>query len=90
MRKDPRVCVEANLYYKTVPNGNDGPTAKYESVIGWGKAVLITDRTEKVNALKNMLDRYKQSGFPVTSCTGLPNVEVFAVRLDTVTGKHNL
>lgn len=88
--RDPRVCIEADLYYKVEKTEDGGVTARYESVIGCGKAVRVTEQKEKVYILKNMLEHYKESGFPVTSCKGLPAVEVFSVVLDTVSGKRNL
>lgn len=89
LSRDPNVCVEAHLYYKTVKE-NGGITAKYESVIGNGKAELIEDKDEKVAAFKLMLDHYKESGFPAESCKGLPNSAVFKVVLTEVSGKHNM
>lgn len=90
LNSDPNVCVEAHLYYKTVRTEGGGITAKYESVIGTGKAEPVTDKAEKVAAFKIMLDHYKQSGFPAESCKGLDNCEVFKVLLTEVSGKHNL
>lgn len=87
---DPRVCVEADKYYKVEKKESGEITAIYESVIGTGNAELITEKAEKIAALKVMLDQYKESGFPVTSCKGLPQVEVFRIVLDEVSGKHNL
>lgn len=89
LNNDPNVCVEAHLYYKTVKE-NDKITAKYESVIGTGKAVKVEDQKDKVAAFKIMLEHYKESGFPAESCKGLPMCEVFKVVLDEVSGKHNL
>lgn len=87
--RDPRVCVEADLYYKVEKQDNGDVTAIYESVIGTGDAVLLTDKTDKVNALKCMLSKYKESGFPVTSCQSLPHVAVFRIELNEVCGKRN-
>lgn len=89
LNSDPNVCVEAHLYYKTVREGS-GITAKYESVIGTGKAEKIEGQAEKVAAFRVMLDHYKHSGFPAESCKGLPNCAVFKVTLEEVSGKHNL
>lgn len=89
LNKDPNVCVEAHLYYKTVEE-NGGITAKYESVIGTGTAELIKDNEEKITAFKYILEHYKHSGFPVESCKGLSNCAVFKVVLSEVSGKHNL
>lgn len=90
LMNDPRVCIEADLYYKVERTEDGEVTARYESVIGCGKAVHVTETKEKVEILKNMLGHYKESGFPVTSCKGLPAVEVFSVELESVTGKRNL
>ncbi len=90
LNRDPHICVEADLYYKVAKRENGDITAIYESVIGTGIAERLTDQKDKVDALKCMLTHYKESGFPVTSCNGLPRVEVFRVVLDEVSGKHNL
>ena len=90
LNRDPRVCVEADLYYKTVRTEDGGMTAQYESVIGFGTAERLTEQKDKAAALRLMLDHYKESGFPVTSCSGLSKVEVFRVPLPEITGKNNL
>ena len=90
LNTDPRVCIEADLYYKVEKRDNGDITAIYESVIGTGIAERLTETADKVSALKTMLNHYKESGFPVTSCKGLQRVEVFRVVLDEVSGKHNL
>lgn len=89
LNRDPNVCVEAHLYYKAVKESG-GITAKYESVIGTGKAEPVEDKAGKVAAFKLMLEHYKQSGFPAESCKGLPACTVFKVVLTEVRGKHNL
>lgn len=87
--KDNHVCIEADLYYHTVKEG-DSITAKYESVIGFGKVEKLDEQQDKVAAFKVMLAHYKEKGFPVTSCKGLEPSQVFKVELDEVTGKHNI
>ncbi len=89
LRKDENVTVEADLYYRTEETGI-GITAKYESVIGTGKAERLTETKDKVHGLKIILDHYSRSGFPVESCKGLSKCDVFRITLDTVTGKHNI
>lgn len=89
LNRDPRVCVEAHLYYKTVQE-NNSVTAKYESVIGTGSVEKVEDKKEKVEIFKLMLDHYRQSGFPAQSCKGLSECETFKVVLTEVNGKHNL
>jgi len=90
LNKDAHVCIEADLYYQVKKCDNGDITAVYESVIGTGIAEALTEQADRVSALKVMLTHYKESGFPVTSCKGLANVEVFRVVLDDVSGKRNL
>lgn len=89
LHKDNRVCVEAHVYERVEQIGTDEITAKYDSVIGFGRAELISDQKEKVAAIKIMLDHYNSSGFPATSCKGLSRVEVYKIVLDQVSGKRN-
>jgi len=89
LNRDPHVCVEGHLYYKTVREGN-GITAKYGSVIGTGIAEKVEGNPAKIAAFKLMLEQYKQSGFPAESCKGLDMCEVFKVELTEVCGKHNM
>ncbi len=87
--RDNHVSVEAALYYRTEETGM-GITAKYESVIGTGRAEKLTETKEKVHGLKVILDHYSRSGFPVESCKGLSKCDVYRVVLETITGKHNI
>lgn len=87
LNKDSHICVEADLYYQVKKCDNGDITAVYESVIGTGIAEKLTEQADRVSALKVMLAHYKESGFPVTSCKGLANVEVFRIVLDNVSGK---
>ena len=90
LAKNPHVCVEGHLYYATVRTQGGGITAKYESVIGTGIAEKLTERVEKIAAIRVMLDQYRESGFPAESCKGLDRCDVYRVRLEEVQGKHNL
>lgn len=89
LSRDPKVCVEAHLYYRVEPVGG-GITAKYESVIGTGEAVRLTEQADKIAAFKVMLAHYDSSGFPAASCKGLSRAEVFKIVLTEVCGKRNL
>lgn len=86
---DNNVTVEADLYYRTEET-EKGITAKYESVIGYGKAERLNEVPDKVHGLKIILDHYSRTGFPVDSCKGLSKCDVYRIVLDGVTGKHNI
>lgn len=90
IEKDPMVGVECALYYQVEKTDDGAITARYESVIGSGKAEKITEREEKVASLKVMLEHYRESGFPASSCKGLPLVECYKIELDKVSGKRNM
>ena len=89
LQRSPAVCIEAHRYFRTEKT-DGGITARYESVIGTGRAVRLTDDREKVAAYKVMLAHYKNSGFPVESCKGLQMSDVYRIELDEVSGKRNL
>ena len=86
---DARVCVEAHVYERVEETGTGEITARYESVIGFGKAERLCELQDKVGAFKIMLKHYNSSGFPVTSCKGLQKSDVYRIVLDEVTGKRN-
>ena len=90
LTSDPRVCVEADLYYQVKRTEDGGITANYESVIGTGIAEQLTSQADKLAALKIILAHYKESGFPVSSCSGMSKVAIFRIVLDEVSGKANI
>ncbi|MDO5435588.1 MAG: pyridoxamine 5'-phosphate oxidase family protein, partial [Clostridia bacterium] len=75
LARDPAVCVEGHIYERVEMLNDGGITARYESVIGFGGARRVADAAEKVHAMKIMLAHYNNSGFPVTSCSGMQRVE---------------
>lgn len=89
LHQNNNVCVEAHIYERIVMAGTENITAQFESVIGWGKAVLVEDQKAKVDAIKIMLEHYDSSGFPATSCSGLSRVQVYRIELEKVSGKRN-
>ena len=89
LRKDNRVAIEADLYYK-VEETEGGITQRYESVMGTGRAEKLTETADKVHGFKVMLGQYSKEEHPIEECKGLSRCDVYRVVLDTVTGKHNL
>ena len=88
LQRNPNVCVEAHKYYRT-EEANGEITAKYESIIGTGKAVKL-EEGDKVAAFKIMLEHYNNSGFPVENCKGLLKSDVYKIELEQVSGKRNI
>ncbi|MBR0256281.1 MAG: pyridoxamine 5'-phosphate oxidase family protein [Synergistaceae bacterium] len=89
LRENPSVCVEGDIFI-SVEKTEHGITARYESVIGFGKCQLITDIDEIKHGLKVLLDHYGQHDYPLDRCMGLSHVMVGKIVLDKITGKRNL
>ena len=55
LRKDPRVCVEGDIFIKTEPTDH-GITTRYESVIGTGTCEIVTDTETCIRGLAAVTD----------------------------------
>lgn len=86
LKRNPFVCVEADLCHGFVENGHGGLTCDFESVIGYGNAEPL-EGEEKERGLRLLL---AQCGAPHYQCT--PEVTaataVYRIRLDEVSGKR--
>ena len=88
LRKNPKVCVEGDVYYGVTPTEH-GITVRYESVIGFGTAEIVSG-AEKLLGLKKILAHYGHPEHPVEKCKGLERTEVVRITLTDLTGKRNL
>ena len=89
LQKNPNVCFEFDLI--TEPVESDNPcdwSMKYQSVIGFGKAVFIESLDEKYRALSVIMAQYskRQFQFPENK---LKVISVFKVEIESMTGKHS-
>lgn len=82
LAKDNRVCVEADIFH-----GYKGITAGYESIIGFGRAEIVTGE-EARRGLLLICEHCGQPQYPLDSC-GMPT-RVYKVTLESVTGKRNI
>ena len=89
IRKDPRVCVEGDIFIRT-DTTDHGITTRYESVIGFGNCVFLTDPAEILHALSLLTEHYGYFSYSLNNCRALEHVLVGRVILDRVTGKRNL
>lgn len=88
IRRDNRVCFEVETDVSFTP-GNSGPckwTTKYRSIIGFGKASIVTGLDEKLEALNIILGHYSPDKFeiPANACEKLV---VIKIAIDSMTGK---
>ena len=88
LKKDPRVCVEGDIFIR-VERTQRGITARYESVIGFGRCELLTGPADVLHGLRVVTDHY-DPGFKVDSCPGLERLYVGRITLASLTGKRNL
>lgn len=87
IRKNPRVCfeLESNVRMKEAPKACDW-SISYKSVVGAGRAVLVTDRAGKVEALKIIMQHYSKEDFSFGDAD-LSNLGIIRIDIDWMTGK---
>jgi hypothetical protein len=90
LRNNDRVCIEVDIDSRIVQG--DAPcrwTAKYRSVIGFGRARIVDGETEKIAALEIIMAHYGGGGgeYDVKS---LKLTTVIEVVLESMTGKQSL
>ena len=89
LRDHPRVCFEVETEVEVVTGVRPCDyTVKYKSVIGVGRAVLLTDPEEKLAALRILMHRHggPDEGFREDV---LPVTAVVRIDIESMTGKAN-
>lgn len=89
LKANPYVCVEGDIFIKVEKTAH-GITARYESVIGFGKCQFVTDNDEIIHALKVLLEHYGQTDYPLEHCGSMNHLLIGKIMLDEITGKVNL
>lgn len=90
LRRNPSVCFEADRLLKIAPAAEAcGWTAKYESVMGEGRAVLIDDPAEKAEGLLCILRHYGYEGAPGFSPEIFARTAVVRIDVESLTAKSN-
>jgi nitroimidazol reductase NimA-like FMN-containing flavoprotein (pyridoxamine 5'-phosphate oxidase superfamily) len=84
IRANPHVCVEASLFYGYKETKTSVAT-EYESVIGFGKAVLVSGE-EAIKGLDLLLEHCEFGGYQYDHKV-LDVTAVYKVTFDTFTGK---
>jgi len=82
------VCFEADCSYRTLKsNVACNWSAEFESVIGEGNIIVLTDEIQKVNALDIFMKRYGFEGNPHYNSHELSAVTILRVSVTSITGK---
>lgn len=87
---DPRVCFEADCGHKLI--GGPTPcsyTFGYESVIGFGKARLLTQTADKAAALSRIMARFSAAPAFEFDAAVLARTSIYAIDVAHITGKRN-
>ncbi|MEN6340218.1 MAG: pyridoxamine 5'-phosphate oxidase family protein [Clostridiaceae bacterium] len=86
LKRHPRVCVEADVCNGFVDNDEGGATCDYESLIGWGNAVLLEGEAAKKGI--RLLMEHCRLGEYACGDEVMKITAVHQIELDTLTGKR--
>jgi len=89
MEKNPRCCIEADICDRLVKG--DRPCEwgmRYRSVIGYGRAAILTDPEEKKHGLNCIMQHYGGGTYDFSK-KDLECVTVIRIPLESVTGKKH-
>lgn len=91
IRKNPKVCFEMdNLREIRRDPAPCGWSAHYESVIGFGRAVLVEDPHEKRGALDRIMDHYGAHPPFTYADDRFAHTAVIRIDIESATGKRRL
>jgi uncharacterized protein len=89
LRKNDRVCFEMDLLREIKQKPvSCGCGARYESVIGFGRAVFVDDPAEKRAALDRIMEHYNAEGPFSYPDETLARTAVIRIEIESLTGKR--
>jgi nitroimidazol reductase NimA-like FMN-containing flavoprotein (pyridoxamine 5'-phosphate oxidase superfamily) len=90
LRENPQVCFCVVADHQLI-EGVKGCSwsARYQSVIGTGKAVIITDSSEKAEGLKILMAQYSEREYEFSDVE-LEGVVVIRVEIEEMSGKGSV
>jgi len=91
VRAGGRACFEVDSLNEIVTDVDEAcdMTALYESVIGFGDVQEVTDKAEARRGAAIIVDRYEPGASSTLPTPLRPNVAVFKIELDELTGKRH-
>jgi hypothetical protein len=89
LRKNNRVCFEMDLLREVVRGESACSwTVRYESVIGFGRAVILDVLAEKRTAIDRIMEHYGAAGpFSYPDAT-LARTAIIRIDIESITGKR--
>jgi uncharacterized protein len=89
LEKNPQCCFEVDLYESIIHSEKACAWGvRYKSVIGFGRAHIVSENKEKQQGLNYIICHYG-SGMHEFSDEDLINVCVIRINIDSMTGKKN-
>jgi len=88
--KNPNVCFQTEIDAEVIKSdlGCDW-TEKYKSVVGFGKAEILTKKEDKRNALSVMMEKYSPGKTYELPDKTLNIVTTVKIKIDEIYGKQN-
>jgi hypothetical protein len=89
LRENPNVCFEFDLIAEPVESEKAcGWSMKYQSVIGFGKAIFMESSEEKRKAMSIIMAQYSDRPFQFPDDM-IAATSVIKVEIESMTGKHS-
>ncbi len=89
IRKNPNVCFEFDLITEPIESEDACSwSMKYQSVVGFGKAVFLERLEEKIEALGIIMKQYSDRAYRFPE-NKLEAITVFKVEIESMTGKQS-
>jgi hypothetical protein len=90
LRKNNNVCFEVDIKHELIKSKTLCDwSMKYYSVIGTGKAYLISDFKEKKQALDIIVKKYSSEDSMNYSCSAIEKLTVIKVEISKMTGRKS-
>jgi nitroimidazol reductase NimA-like FMN-containing flavoprotein (pyridoxamine 5'-phosphate oxidase superfamily) len=90
LRRNDKVCFEMD-FLREIKQGpvSCGWGARYESVIGFGRAILVEDPAEKRFALDRIMDHHRAQGPYAYPDDILAKTTIIRIEIENLTGKRH-
>ena len=89
IRQNDRVCFEMDLFREVVLGQSAcGCSARYESVIGFGRASIVEEPAEKRAALDRIMEHYDVQGAFIYQDDILAKTTVIRIAIESLTAKR--
>jgi nitroimidazol reductase NimA-like FMN-containing flavoprotein (pyridoxamine 5'-phosphate oxidase superfamily) len=90
IRRNDRVCFEMDLFREVVLGQSAcGCSARYESVIGFGRASIVEEPGEKRTALDRIMEHYGEKGPFIYQDDILAKTAVIRITIESLTAKRH-